>query len=132
MREVKFRCWVNNKMWRVYSIDFSDTDTLGTRVNVSKGGRLGFPIEHTNLMQYTGLKDKNDEEIYEGDVIQHHAVYEKGREEDIKQVIEFELREAGDDADCDSYGYHINPYWGGDYEVIGNIYENPELIKVGK
>jgi len=68
-REIKYRCWVAGKMWRVYSLDFGNNKEIGTRVNVSNGGRLGFPLGNVELMQFTGIKDSNGKEIYDGDLI---------------------------------------------------------------
>ena len=68
------------------------------------------------LMQYTGLKDKNGKEIYEGDV-----VAESMRTDvvtyNLSGFIPFAFADFGDEA-----------YSAIDCEVIGNIYENPELI----
>lgn len=78
------------------------------------------------VQQFTGLQDRNGRDIYEGDIIQAEFVFDKKKHR-YKQVIEFGELGAGDDADLDSYGYHINPYWYGKYEVIGNILEHPHL-----
>jgi len=84
-------------------------------------------LDDFTLMQYTGLKDKNGVEIYEGDILksyEHDAV----RYNHPYSVIEY-----GDWAGADEvYGYQF-PHNGWDterwLEVIGNIYENPELVK---
>ncbi len=74
------------------------------------------------IQQFTGLKDKNDEEIYEGDIVilkdKHAPII--GRN---KQVISFDtFLEWQSDVDS-PLSYFC------DYEIIGNIFENPELIK---
>ena len=77
------------------------------------------------LMQYTGLKDKNEKEIYEGDIIKYEDVY-KGVVEYSEQYAQYVLAETG--VIKDEYeplaDYNIKVF-----EVIGNIYENSELLE---
>src|SRR5699024_795685 len=74
MREIKFRAWdtEKNKMVKVDTIDFyngnvNDVDFYNQEIH------FGYS---TVLMQYTGLKDKNGTEIYEGDVVEFDGNYE--------------------------------------------------------
>ncbi len=69
-------------------------------------------------MQYTGLKDKNGKEIYEGDVLSGRYIVE------YKNDC-FVVQEHTNDWSSVHYVLHHNP----EMEVIGNIYENPELLK---
>lgn len=80
------------------------------------------------IMQFVGLLDKNGKEIYEGDIVNEWRVsrsFPDGR--NIQRVIEWEEDMTLDD----SYGMQAVGFcmYGGFLEVIGNIYENPELLK---
>ena len=116
MREIKFRAWYEkfNEMYLVKGIDFQREMAYFDKYNY----RSIYDIE---LMQYTGLKDKNNKEIYEGDIF--HIGSKK-----ILSVVEW--------IDCGLKGRQIKnkswiglDYWKDDIEVIGNIYENPELME---
>jgi uncharacterized phage protein (TIGR01671 family) len=133
MREIKFRSW--DKKYN-YMIESEDIHPRVMNECITGDGRVLDVIENSSymgtdvnyedisndriLMQFTGLKDKNGKEIYEGDIVDVNYF---GR----KEVVEFFVN-AGfacfmpflDD------GHHWNSF---NCEVVGNIYENPELIK---
>jgi uncharacterized phage protein (TIGR01671 family) len=115
MREIKFRGWHTSAQKMLYE------DRIG---DVLCWKEQGQPLE---VMQYTGLKDKNGKEIYEGDIIRIGHPY-KGRTYTGEIVYERYFFTAKDFY----FTHHDNP---GDpfeslayIEVIGNIYENPELL----
>jgi len=131
MREIKFRVWdAQAKKW--VEPEWVDIRCSGVIVRhwVHRGVeiRLEKPAEDLKVMQYTGLKDKNGKEIYEGDIVTYE--YEKGF-----FVVRFGEGYQGEPADG------MYPYWGwytdgrydryafgeGDLEVVGNIHENPAM-----
>lgn len=102
------------------------------------GGVMGefdkyqFPISHDSKDQCAELKDKNGKEIYEGDIVQQRLpnwIKGEGEFVNTEEVIFDEGEFCG--RRPDGYISHINIkfYIKVGFEVIGNIYENPELLK---
>ena len=120
-REIKFRAWVEeeNEMLPVEEMIFCEVGGVA-EINDWWGDSRFI------LMQYTGLKDKNGVEIYEGDICRYNL-------DNSLHIVEF-----------------INNHWSAfcfielatqecnhlyefdDFEVVGNIYESPELLKGDK
>ena len=139
MREIKFRAWDKEYKYMNYKVlvgNVWDTDTKYTAhamwiepkyVSYKKESGWCHFDEHSNieLMQYTGLKDKNNVEIFEGDIIRvNKLTYDKNNEfEPFVSKIEFYMG-----------SFHLDTKkmlllsYGKDIEVIGNIYENKELL----
>jgi uncharacterized phage protein (TIGR01671 family) len=125
MREIKFRTYVKSfgKIMNVSEIDFQNESVI------ANDGFLGglFEFKDVELMQYTGLKDKNGKEIYEGDIVS--AFYGS----QVTTVIlnekfglyEVVLQVSGLTEPMEELlGNHLDVV-----EVIGNIYENSELME---
>jgi uncharacterized phage protein (TIGR01671 family) len=126
MRETKYRIWDDKfrQMCQVSRIQFEDPKKVEGYGLTSPFGYRDIDISIFPLLQYTGLKDKNGKEIYEGDIIRMPA--NKRRPEYIGKVYFI---------DC-GFEIHLS---GSDWmpmeetnEVIGNIYQNPNLITPSK
>ena len=122
MRDIKFRIWdtENNEMLKVQELDFEPT-FYGGRIAIRPDQYNNyFDTEDMILMQYTGLKDKNGKEIYEGDIvaIQGDLKSFKTQVEWHKDIAAFILKDL-QILDVDIANFTT---------VIGNIYDNPELL----
>ena len=126
MREIKFRAWdrEKKKMYEVENICFYGHKSVTLQYNpvIKKA------IEDIEIMQCTGMKDSTGKEIYEGDIVV--VGQDTGNKYD-RYIMTF-------NDDSHSYlakqqgtlGSYIGPgYWNDKLVVIGNIYDNPELIR---
>ncbi|MDQ8217200.1 YopX family protein [Enterococcus faecium] len=112
--------------------------TIGQEMKYGQAGRL---ITHAEmapdkyvLMQSTGLKDKNGVEIFEGDVVLFSVSDGFDQLVDEKAIVQSSECHSGlicklVDLDLE-YRIYYDPVFHTDYEVIGNIYENKELLEV--
>lgn len=120
MREIKFRVWDSERK-KILPIQRHSFKT-------GKSMPYGWNVEYVfeDLMQYTGLKDKNGKEIYEGDIVK---AYESNIvcEVIFSEGAMFMLR--WNDKKWGNNEYHHYGVRAFTLEVIGNIYENPELLE---
>lgn len=124
MREIKFRAWDDGKM--IYPV--------GALADIKRFFRI--IREDAVLMQYTGLKDKNGKEIYEGDyvtmneftVIKGVLIKSEGEIVYCDNVASFGVKVLDEEIEGNSTTWSVGHFHGG-FEVIGNVYQNPELLK---
>jgi len=126
-REIKFRAWDKDSKLMLYK-EFYDHNWYTTPKNDEDGCHTYSSMQysdqyHKELMQYTGLKDKNGKEIYEGDIVE----FPVAGGDLVRQEVIFN-RGAFATKSGRMWGFEPKTGYLGFYEVIGNIYENPELI----
>ena len=116
MREYKFRAWDNYHQeminWEQYKTELVSDDFI----NHGKG-----PL---TIMQYTGIKDINGKEVYEGDV---YSLRDGSRN---YIVVWHDTSLIGNQIGTSSYAGLT--YWQDGIEVLGNVFENPELAREGR
>lgn len=119
-----FRAWdkLNNEMYVVEQINFDcgEFESIGYGITNLRGA------DKIELMQSTGLCDKEGTEVFEGDIL-HHQI-----QTEYTFIVKYDKDKGRWYGDGISRTYRIDiakrflPY----YKVIGNIYENPELLEV--
>ena len=126
MREIKFRVWDKDLKIMMPNIQNQHCETINAELRSFRD-----VLKHPSLelMQYTGLKDKNGTEIYEGDIL------DVDTENRIVKVVWFKPQACFDtdviriiDKAWPFFQALRNAQWNYRCEVIGNIYENEELL----
>lgn len=135
MREIKFIAWDTHEevMNRVDYVDFVNGVIGMSNENVRDYEQ---PIHRVNIMQSTGLKDKNGVEIYEGDIVERTYLFNGGYGETHTGEVVYDKEYAR--YVISRPQKHIEPKTEdlrnilsdkSTYEVIGNVYEDKELLK---
>ncbi len=126
MRVPKFRAWdkISKKIFPVTTIDFGQLHVMIEEIN---GLLCERDFDEIELMQSTGLKDKNGKEVYDGDIVKFTLTDGFSYVVDEYGVVEYKL---GDFYILNGLTeYLISNINTNDIEVVGNIYENPELLE---
>lgn len=121
METIKFRAWnkKTKKMYKVLHLHQADYENQmswatveGFDIIEQKEIHIQIQPKDIELMQFTGLKDKNGKEIYEGDIVKYEHHYAGTKNVEVKY-------------DKEKTGFYPLHCFHKSFEVIGNIYENP-------
>jgi uncharacterized phage protein (TIGR01671 family) len=120
-RKIKFRAWIESAkiMTEIDKIDFRNNEVAFGFHDI---GVVYFrSINEVELMQFTGLEDKNGKQIYEGDILKIY--YQNNQKSYLKQVkwLNDAINKGRWDA-LDNCAYTS-------CEIVGNIFENPKLLE---
>lgn len=136
MRDIKFRGKDYNNKWR-YGDLVQEKWGQGKAIMIKKDKTAWSILEET-LGQYTGLKDKNEKEIYEGDIVLLDAYTYEEPEFDGEYLVEYnellgmwQLRNLEDNEDIKTFE-DLNGWYKLNIKLLGNIYDNPELLEEGE
>ena len=141
MREIKYKAYIKD-LNIVVDVTCIDLELERIWYDTESVGRSNCDITECILMQYTGLNDKNGTEIYEGDIVIFDEGFSVIRYDE--ETARFVLNDYGIRGCLMEYGWDESAGGFGvidtngfddfvdisDIEVIGNIYENPELLEV--
>ena len=138
MREILFRGKTYNDKWvQGLLVQMDDHLTQIRKLGSDGIGYYDYSIVPSTVGQYTGLTDKNGKKIFEGDIVDitqydnvYHKVHRCCKSKVFFSNFAFRTNAAPDYEDEEPLSYW---FWHDcDFEVIGNIYDNPELLEVKK
>lgn len=137
---IKFRALDVNGIWHYGNLNIL---RMKLKSEIDKGcyisNRAGYPfayhVRHETVGQYTGMKDKNRKEIYKGDIFLHFF------DENKKGIVKYGeyMNAFGDDGHGGHVGFYVEwedenirkdlGFWASNSRIVGNIYENEELLE---
>jgi uncharacterized phage protein (TIGR01671 family) len=129
-REIKFRIW-DDTLSVLYTPEKNDKEKNLWKLPEMNGGRL-VVNDDIKVMQFTGLKDKNEKEIYEGDIIRFYFSADDPDFPDPSQTEMIDTVEYFNGCfyfrEQETKLVALAYRWNDRCEIIGNIHENPELL----
>ena len=140
MREIKFRVLIDHRIYyqdkyNAYSDNLASIDICKKTITINSFYNYEdvyrFEDEEVKLMQYTGVKDKNGKEIYEGDIV---LIKLDETSTWYKTVVGFKKGAfIANLIDKEDYVYIFHHgFTDDDFEIIGNVYENKNLLEENK
>ena len=123
MREIKFKLW-HKGFKKFFTTNYSDQISMMPDGNIFWMGEC--ETDNFTLLQYTGLKDINGKDIYEGDLLQHPngTIAEIKYSDDLAAFVAVYTQNGNTEMDF------LDKEIVNECEIVGNIYENPELLEV--
>ena len=133
-KQLKFRVWDSTaKIMHLPEDGFFGINQFGDIIDLSSKTAVWARIGYVpNLMRCTGLQDKNGKDIYESDIVKHNLGFIDQR----SCIAKVEFSKYEDDEQYSTWthlGWNIDGHslddWNEACEIIGNIYQNPELLE---
>lgn len=147
MREILFRgkdfSGVINHNWCFGSLDTTENDRTIIIYFDRFGNKCRIFVDPSTIGEYTGLKDKNDKMIFVGDIVKNEWCFIKGNS--IVRFGEYKSLDSSNDYQCGHLGFYLEHisdfnkrtvrkdimYFANKCEIIGNVFDNPEMLKEG-
>ena len=127
MKELKFRVWDKERECYLDKTELAGITPDGKYILYIEEEEISrLEVEENYIIeQYTGLKDKNGKEIYEGDIVEYTTCY-YGNEKRHRKVVEWKEWDSDDFGEPHNLGYsNLSECM----EVIGNVHENADLLE---
>lgn len=127
-RDIKFRAWDGNRMQYEYLVAGAEYCDILSICSQEEYAKWRYNVDEWKVMQFTGLYDVNGKEIWEGDILFEENTNEYYEVQWDEVLLQY------------TFVYGLGKYWDTPYEhfnsnaycelpVVGNIYENPDLLK---